>query len=643
MSGGTGGGGLVLAGDPAPEGLAGRVTTAIARATESLLARQHARGHWQAPVEASAQMEARYVFFNRMLGRDRSDLETRVAERLVALQGTDGSWPACRDGAGDLSTTVEVYFALKLVGFGTDEPRLVRAREFVLAQGGLGRAKVATRTWLACFGQFPWAGVPTTPVELVLLPPWAPISMHALACPERSALVPLTLLRAYGPSTRVPTGAGAAELWRRPPERRDVALGRTAALVTWKNLFLAVDRTLRLAGRSPWRPLRRRAVARAIEWVLHRQESSGQWAASFLATVHAVLALNAVGFASDHPVMVSGVRGVDDFLVECEGTLMVQPSVAPARDTALAVRALVDSGLDPGNAALARAAERLVAGQSARRGDWAVAKPELEPGGWGAMLAGDWAPNVHDSALIAHVLGALPVRESAAGRRALAYGLNWTLGMQGRSGGWGTFDADGGGVFLDGLPLADAGTLTDPPAADVTGRVLELMGSAGYDRAFGRVGRAVAFLRRRQRTDGSWDGRGGASRLYGTSAVLAGLAAVGEDLRVPWIRRAVEWLRGAQSADGGWGERAMAQGGESSPTETAWALLALLAAERPTGGTVERGIDYLVRTQRPDGTWPERLCPGGGPPRAHLRWHLDRDVFPLMALGRFRTRLAGEA
>jgi squalene-hopene/tetraprenyl-beta-curcumene cyclase len=643
---------MLVGGAPrAGDDLAERATEAAARATQYLVATQHARGYWHAPLEANGTMEAEYVFMNRMLGRERPDLERRMAERLLALQQADGSWPIWREGPGNVSATIEAYFALKLAGFGEREPALTRARDFVLAHGGLARAGVFTRIWLAWFGQFPWAGIPAMPVELVLLPPWFPINIYAMSSWARGTVVPLALLMAYRPAVRVPPGAAVPELWRAAPTPADLRFARSRELVTTRNFFLALDRALKLAGRNPWKPLRRRAIARAIEWIVRHQDRNGQWGGIQPAMVNSVLALHAVGFAPDHPAMVSGLQGVDDFLVECEGTLMYQPCVSPNWDTALAAKALLEAGMDPSHPSLARAAEWLVENQIFRPGDWSVLNPRLEPGGWAFEFANDCYPDVDDSAVILMVLQQLPVAQTPAGRHAIAHGLNWTLGMQSRNGGFGAFDTENTAEFLNRIPFADMEAMIDPPTEDLTGRLLALMGATGYGPEFGRAARAIEFLRRTQRADGSWWGRWGVNFIYGTWCALDGLAAIGEDLRAPYVRRAVDWLKARQNADGGWGEtvasyddESLAGKGDSTPSQTAWALLGLLAVDGPHSTAVARGVGWLVRTQGPDGTWSERLFTGTGFPRHfYLRYHLYRHYFPLMALGRFARLSGGKA
>src|SRR5262249_41473958 len=363
------------------QGLDARVDEAIARASGALLTLQYPAGYWQGLVESAPHLEAQYVFANRLLGRQRPEQDRRMAERLLALQQGDGGWTLAPGQPSHLSTSIEAYLALKLAGLGADEPALARARDLVHSRGGLAGAGMFTRFWLACFGQFPWSGVPRVPVEMVILPTWAPLNIYRLASWTRAVLVPFALLMVHRPEVRVPAEADVRELWLREPTAEDLSFARSPSLISWRNVFLALDRSIALLGRVPWKPLRRRAVARAIEWVLRHENGAGQWAGAQSATVQSVLALHAIGFAIDHPAIVRGLQGLEDLLAQEGDQLVFQPFVAPTWDTVNAVRALLDAGLDPGDAALARAGEWLVERQIVRPGDWAVHNPELDPGG----------------------------------------------------------------------------------------------------------------------------------------------------------------------------------------------------------------------------------------------------------------------
>ncbi len=628
-----------------------RLDVAIARATGALLSRQHPAGHWQGVVEAAANLEAEYLFVNRLVGRQRPEQEARMAERLLATQGADGGWALAPEQPAHLSTTIEAYLALKLAGVAATTPELVRAREVILGGGGLARAGMFTRFWLACFGQFPWSAVPRVPVEMILLPPWAPLNVSRLASWTRATLVPFSLLMVHPPEQRVPPEADVQDLWLREPTPADLSFGRSASLVSWRNLFLALDRTLAVLGRVPWRPMRRRAVARAIEWVLRHENTSGQWAGIQPAIVHSVLALHAIGFAKDHPAMVRGLQGLDDLLVQRGAGLVAQPCVMPVLDTATAMRALLDSGLPPGHPALARGGDWLAAQQIYRAGDWALRVPGLDPGGWAAQPGNDFYPNVGVSALVLSVLQDLPLAVHPAGRHALAHGIAWLLGMQSRDGGWAAFDADNDSRALAAVPFPDLEGVTDPPCADTTGWVLEAAAAHGFKGTYGRLRRATDFLARRQHDDGSWTGRWGVNALHGTWRAIAGLVAVGEEPHAAIIRRGVDWLVGRQNTDGGWGERVSSYDdqaqrgvGGSTPAQTAWAVMALLAARGPDHPAVAAGVEHLLSAQRADGTWsPDAYTVTGVPGRSYLRLELASLSDPLRALGQARAHLAFRA
>jgi squalene-hopene/tetraprenyl-beta-curcumene cyclase len=636
-----------LAAAPVRSDLARRLDEAIARAQQRLLGLQHPDGYWHAPLEANVGMDAQYIIFSRFMGRRRQETEQRLVARMQVAQSDDGSWPLYPGGPGHLSTTIEAYFAMKLSGVSADRPSMRRAREFIRAQGGLERAGVFTRTFLAYFGQYPWWGLPAMPVELALLPPWFPINIYAMSSWARETVVPLTVLMAKQPRLPIPSECGVEELWLAPPTPRSVGFARSSEWLSVRNAFLAIDWVLQRLGRSPWKPWRRRALARAEEWILERQDRNGGWGGIQPPMLNCVMALRALGYPDDHPAIATGVQAIEDFLVEHDGQLFFQPCVSPTWDSALTAKALLDSGLPTDHPALVRSAEWLIANQIFEPGDWSVRNPNLEPGGWAFEFANDWYPDTDDTAVILMMLQRIAVPDVAAQRRALAYGTNWVLGMQSRNGGWGAFDTDNDAEFLNRIPFADMEAMIDPPTEDLTGRLLELMGNLGFDRGYGRARRAIAFLRRTQRTDGAWWGRWGGNFIYGTWSALAGLRAVGEPLDAPFIGSAVAWLAAHQNPDGGWGEtlgsyddETLAGRGASTPSQTAWAVLGLLAGTDVLRDAVRRGVEHLLDTQRPDGGWDETEFTGTGFPRHfYLRYWMYREYFPLMALGQCRARL----
>lgn len=621
---------------------------AIRRTQAFLLGRQARDGFWHFPLEANVTMDAEYLFFRRYLGLPESGRERRVADHILSTQGGDGGWSLFPGAKGHVSLTIEAYFALKLAGHRAEEEPLRRAREFIRAHGGLARASVFTRSFLASFGQFPWGGLPSMPVELVLLPTWFPVHLYALSSWARETVVPMTLLLHQQRQVRVAVEERLDELWLAPPTAETIGFPRSPDLLTWRNFFLTLDRSLKFLGRHvPWNPLRPRALRRAEEWILERQDPNGGWGGIQPPMVNAVMALHAIGYPTDHPVIARGIEAVEDFLAPAGDGLFLQPCVSPTWDTALGLKALLDSGLAPAHPALLRGADWLLDRQIFEPGDWSVNNPDLDPGGWAFEFENRWYPDVDDTAVILLQLDRIPGPE-AKRRRALARGLAWAMGMQSRNGGWAAFDRDNDRAFLNEIPFADLEAMIDPPSEDLTGRLLELLGQFGFDRGSGRVRRGRDFLLGHQRPDGSWWGRWGANFIYGTWSALAGLRSIGEDPGSAPVRRAVEWLKRHQNTDGGWGEslesyadESQAGKGTSTPSQTAWALLGLLAGEDGISPALERGAKYLVDTQQEDGAWAEEEWTGTGFPRHfYLRYDGYRVYFPLMALGQFRARLS---
>jgi squalene-hopene/tetraprenyl-beta-curcumene cyclase len=458
--------------------------------------------------------------------------------------------------------------------------------------------------------------------------------------------VPLTVLMAKQPHVPIDPERGACELWAAPPAYADYAFPPDQTPLSWRNFFLTLDKVLKLIGKVPWKPLRKRALAAAGDWILSHQDVNGGWGGIQPAMVNSVMALRALGYADDHPAVAKGIQAIEDFVIEEGDQLFFQPCVSPTWDTALAMKALLDSGVAADDPAIVRAADWLLANQIFKTGDWQIKNPDLEPGGWAFEFANDWYPDTDDTAVILMTLKRVKHGDERRMARAIQRGLNWTLGMQSRNGGWGAFDTDNLRELFNKIPFADMEAMLDQPTADLTGRHLELMGQFGYDRDLRPARRALDFIRRTQEADGSWWGRWGVNYIYGTWSVLAGLREIGEDLDQPYVRKAVAWLKSRQNEDGGWGETCDSYGdpslagrGLSTPSQTAWALLGLLSAEETLSQEVVRGIDYLTRSQQQDGTWDELHFTGTGfPNHFYLRYYMYRNYFPLMALGLFRAR-----
>jgi squalene-hopene/tetraprenyl-beta-curcumene cyclase len=623
------------------------VDNAINKAQEYFLREQKPEGYWYYPLEANATMDAEYIFFNHFMGRVDEAKHKRLCEHLLAIQGDNGAWPLFYKGPGHLGNTIEAYFALKLTGYPVSHPALSRAREFILAQGGLAQAQVFTRIFLAYFGQFPWQGVPTVPVELILLPTWFPINIYEMSSWARGTVVPLSMILTQCPSIRIPEDHGVAELWKEPPEQSDLRFPRSSQSISWENFFITLDQLLKFLGKSPVKPLRQHALRQAERWVLDHQDSNGGWGGIQPAMLNSVMALHSLGYPHHHPAMVKGIQAIEDFLMETGGHLLFQPCVSPVWDTVWAVKALLDSGGPNDHPAVVKAANWILDQQIFKTGDWQVKNPQLEPGGWAFEFANDWYPDVDDTAVILYTLKRVQGLEEKKKDRALARGVNWALGMQSRNGGWGAFDTDNTLDLWNRMPFGDMKAMIDPPTADLAGRLLEMMGAFGYDLDFGSARRALQFLQKEQEADGSWWGRWGVNYIYGTWSVLVGLRAIGEDLNRPYVQRALVWLKNRQNPDGGWGEdclsywdQSKAGKGESTPSQTAWAVLGLLAGEDGISPSVLRGIQYLLAQQEIAGSWPENFFTGTGFPRHfYLRYYGYRNFFPLMALGQFRVRI----
>jgi len=623
------------------------VEKAIHRTQEYVLSIQHPLGYWIGELEADSTLTSEYLMLRRFLGRVDQNLERKAANYLRAKQLPDGGWDLFPGSPSDISATVKAYFALKLVGHGPDEPFMAKARENILAKGGVTKANVFTKITLALFGQYDWRGIPAMPIEIMLLPRQSYFNIYEVSYWSRTVIVPLCILMDLKPVCRIPEAARIDELYVPSRAEADLRFPLGDQLISWKNFFIGLDRLLpNLENWAP-RPFRARARQRALAWTLTRMGPGGL-GGIYPAMANAVMALHTLGYSEDHPKMAEGWKEIELLGIEEADTFRMQPCLAPIWDTSLAMNALVESGLPANHPALLNAAAWLVQGQILRRGDWQVKRPNLPAGGWPFQFRNDFYPDTDDTAMVLMALKKVRLPDRTDIRQIIKVGLGWFLGMQSESGGWGSFDADNTRFLLNHIPFADHGALLDPPTEDLAGRGLETLGTYGETAAHPEAARALAFIKETQCADGSWYGRWGVNYIYGTWSVLRGLQAIGENMNAPYVRRAVRWLEEHQNVDGGWGETllsyadpALAGKGESIPSQTAWALLGLLAAGEARSPAVARGIRYLVETQRPDGSWDDPRWNGTGFPRVFfLKYHLYPVYFPLWALGVYREALS---
>jgi squalene-hopene/tetraprenyl-beta-curcumene cyclase len=637
-----------------PSALVTGLDEAITRAQARLLALQRPDGHWVGQLEADTTITAEYLLLCRLLDRVSPDRERRAVRYLRRRQGPDGGYALFEAGPANLSATIKAYFAMKMAGVSPDDPVLVRARERIRAMGGPVRANVFTKILLALFGEYDWNGVPAMPVEIMLLPRGVFFTLDEVSYWSRTVIVPLLVIMDRKPVTWLPRHLGLDELWPEPRERASLRFPRRPEpfswpAVVWKNLFIAADDALKIWERFSPRPFRRRAVEAARAWLEERLAVPGGLGGIYPAIANSILAMRLLGYADDHPLVAGQLKEIEALAVDGEDELYYQPCVSPVWDTSLAINALVESDLPPNHGALLQAAEWLLDRQITVPGDWHVKRPHLTPGGWAFQYRNDFYPDLDDTAMVLMGIAKLAGLDPDRVRATVDRGLGWFLGMESQNGGWASFDADNERLYLNNIPFADHGALLDPPTEDLTGRALELLGTLRYGPRFGPASRGIDFLRRTQRPDGSWYGRWGVNHIYGTWSVLRGLAAIGVDPAQPMVQRAIRWLEARQNADGGWGETCqsyedptLAGVGESLASQTAWALLGLLAAGHTGGPSVERGIDYLLRTQGPDGSWEDTLWNGTGFPRVfYLKYHLYAKYFPLWALGVYRRARAG--
>jgi squalene-hopene/tetraprenyl-beta-curcumene cyclase len=626
--------------------LIGKVSEALRRTHSYYLSEQHADGYWWYELESNVTITAEYLMLLHFMGLDDKKRDRKIANYILNKQQADGSWPIHWGGNGDLSTTVEAYFALKLAGLPADDLPLLKAKTFILNNGGAESVRVFTRIFLALFGQCDWKAIPSIPVETNLLPVWFPINIYHFSSWARSTLVPLSIILDIKPEKPIPSSLGIRELYKDPYKIPPVT-SQKLELLSLKRFFVVLDSVLKTMEKLQIRPFRKIAIERTERWLLEHQESTGDWGGIQPAMVNSIFALVARGYAASHDPVKRGLWALERFTIENEEEISLQSCISPVWDTALTALALDCSGIERDHDSILKACRWLVSKQIFQKGDWSVKRPNLEPGGWAFEFDNNWYPDIDDTAVVLMLLYRYSDKEFIKPEN-LKKGIEWILGMQGKDGGWGAFDVDNDVRILNELPFSDLEATIDPSTPDITGRVLEILGQSGYELSTTAVKRGIDFIKRTQDDGGSWWGRWAVNHIYGTWSVLSGLASIGEDMSSPYIKRAIQWLKTCQNSDGGWGERcesyetgAQKGCGQSTPSQTAWAILGLIAANEGKSAEVLGGVQYLLNGQLPNGTWEEDEFTGTGFPKYFMiRYHNYRNCFPLLALGRFMALLS---
>jgi squalene-hopene/tetraprenyl-beta-curcumene cyclase len=621
---------------------------AVGRATQSLLKMQRPDGHWVFELEADATIPAEYVLFVHYLGETPNlELERKIGVYLRRIQGEHGGWPLYHGGVLDVSATVKAYFALKMIGDDPSEPHMVRAREALLAAGGAGACNVFTRILLALFGILSWRAVPEMPVQIMLLPKWFPIHLSKISYWARTVIVPLLVLRKLQPRAVNPRGVTIDELFVQPPATITKLQRGAHQKEPWASFFFALDQVLRVA--EPMLPKGRNAVDQAVAFVDERLNGEDGLGGIFPAMVNSVMMYAALGVPESDPRRAIARTSVEKLLVVKDDEAYCQPCFSPVWDTALIAHALLESGSDGTDAAVARGLEWLKPLQVLDvEGDWIEARPGVRPGGWAFQYANPHYPDLDDTAVVVMAMDRARHRVAAGADYEVAIdrGREWVEGLQSQNGGWAAFDADNEFYYLNNIPFADHGALLDPPTVDVAARCVSMLAQLGETSDSPRMKAALAYLEREQLADGSWFGRWGVNYIYGTWSALCALNAAGLDGSAPIVRKAADWLIAIQNPDGGWGETCDSyrldydgyQPHPSGASQTAWAVLGLMAAGATDHPAVARGIAWLKLHQGDDGFWPEDHYTGGGFPRVfYLRYHGYSKFFPLWALARYRN------
>jgi squalene-hopene/tetraprenyl-beta-curcumene cyclase len=623
---------------------------AIERSQRYLLSEQKPEGYWIGELIVDSTLVSDTIAYHHWNGQIDPEWQRKAVNHIFSMQLPDGGWNNYYGGPAEVNATIKAYLALKLAGVPVTDSRMLRARQVALSMGGVPRMNTFSKLYLALLGLFPWKYVPTIPCEVILIGKWFHVNFYEMSSWSRSMLVPLAIINHFKP-TRRPGNITLDELYPEGYHERDLALPFDPQWFTWRNLFLWLDKLHKFAewfAENRIHPFRQQALKKAEQWMLERFEGSDGLAAIFPAMLNSLIALKALGYAKDHPQVTRTEQRLKGLEHETEDSVRIEPCFSPVWDTAIVAIALHESGVPPEHPGLKKAAEWLMTKEIRFRGDWQFKNPvDVEASGWVFEFENKWNPDVDDTAMVLLALRNIPTDDPKKRNECFRRGLSWMMTFQCKDGGWGAFDKDCTKNILEKVPFADHNAMLDPECADITARIIELLGYEGYSVEHAQISKALQFIRDHQEEDGSWYGRWGVNYIYGTWQVLRGLHALHIKMNQPWLMKARDWLEGVQHVDGGWGERCNTYDdpvfkgqGPSTASQTAWAVMGLCTFGDPHRPSLVRGIEYLIQSQNADGTWTEHETTGTGFPRVfYLKYDMYRNSWPLLALGTYRALL----
>ncbi len=626
------------------------IAAAVSRAQDNLLRQQQPDGHWCGELMVDSTLCSDFIVFMHWLGDVDASLQERCVRHIIKRQLSDGGWNIYHGGPSEINASVKAYFALKLSGCSPDAPFMCEARATIMRLGGIPRTNTFSKLYLALLGQFPWQYLPTIPVEMVLLPTWAPFHIYKMSSWSRAMLIPLAIINHFKPTRVLPGEKQLHELYPLGTEHKDFTLPRDGRFFTWRNFFLRVDEFLKILHPLRFRPMRQRALEEAERWMLERiGEGSDGLATVFPAMLNCLIALRALGYPKNNPIYVKAAKDFAGLFVDDPEDFRIQPCLSPVWDTAINIIALAESGVPSDNPALRRASDWLISKEVRLRGDWAANNSHPEASGWAFEYNNVYYPDTDDTAMVLMALRLVKPVDRDALDSLFKRAVSWQLSFQCKDGGWAAFDKNVTTPWLEDMPFADHNAILDPTCSDLTARTLELFGYIHFDSQTRSVKRAIQHLIDTQDDDGSWYGRWGVNYIYGTWQVLRGLAAIGQDMTQDWILRGRDWLESCQNADGGWGETcgtydnpATKGIGESTASQTAWALMGICAIGDLHRPSIHRGLRFLLDSQKPDGSWEEPQITGTGFPKVfYLKYDMYRQNFPLLALATFSNLRKG--